>query len=367
MEEAIKVDPADMEAWQVYADYLQTQSDFRGELIALGIAIEQTDDAARRMELQTRYDSIFKPYQIQWLGLALKASANPKVLKLEWRYGYVMKARVAHEYDFAGPGSLDLLKKVLSKPAGQFIQALVLGVNEGAEDGDVSFDAYIEEIVNSAPGPGLKQLVIGDFESEECEISWSTVGNCEPLFSALPDLQSLRLHGGRIELGNLTHAKLKHLTIETGGLSAEAVRSVAAARLPALESLEVWFGADDYGAEGNISMLAPLFEGQGFPALKQLGLMNCEFENEIAGAIVKAPVLKQLETLDLSMGTMTDEGADALINNSSALQHLKELNVEDNFISPAKQEQLRQSFGDKIKIGTQDEYDDEYLYVSVGE
>jgi Ran GTPase-activating protein (RanGAP) involved in mRNA processing and transport len=89
--------------------------------------------------------------------------------------------------------------------------------------------------------------------------------------------------------------------------------------------------------------------------------------NDIARACCDAPIIKQLETLDLSMGTMTDEGATAIVENAAHFKHLKKLNLDENFISDDAQKALEKALGDIVAIGDQEEPDDDYVYVSVGE
>lgn len=81
--------------------------------------------------------------------------------------------------------------------------------------------------------------------------------------------------------------------------------------------------------------IAPILAGKSFPKLKHLGLRNCEFVDEIAGAIPEAAVMKQIETLDLSKGTMTDEGVSKLAAKKSALAHLRRLVLSHNYIGKA--------------------------------
>ena len=76
--------------------------------------------------------------------------------------------------------------------------------------------------------------------------------------------------------------------------------------------------------------VAPLLEGKNLPSLRTLGIKNCAYTDEVCAAIAKAPILKQLTTLDLGRGTMSDEGRPALIAAKKALSHLSLLDLSEN-------------------------------------
>ena len=60
--------------------------------------------------------------------------------------------------------------------------------------------------------------------------------------------------------------------------------------------------------------------------------------------------------LDLSMGTMSDAGADVLVGHPGRFGHLK-INVDDNYLSTAACEGLKAAFP-TILIGAQRELED---------
>ncbi len=81
--------------------------------------------------------------------------------------------------------------------------------------------------------------------------------------------------------------------------------------------------------------------------------------------------MQTLETLDLSMGTLTDKGAEALYNNN-ALMELKHINCRYHFISNKWQKQLKEKFSAQninlTDAEEPDKYNDEvYYYVEIGE
>ncbi|BFH11652.1 hypothetical protein J6TS7_07520 [Paenibacillus dendritiformis] len=109
------------------------------------------------------------------------------------------------------------------------------------------------------------------------------------------------------------HARLKELVIICGGLPAEVLADIRNAKLPELRKLELYLGVDEYGFSGSLDDVLSVAKPGLFPKLTYLGLKDSEIQDEIAQALADAPILDQLETLDLSYGTLSDAGAEALL------------------------------------------------------
>src|SRR5262249_56131328 len=125
------------------------------------------------------------------------------------------------------------------------------------------------------------------------------------LREAYRGLEEFRVRGGNnLSLGTLRHKNLKKLVIETGGLPVSVLREVCAAKLPALEHLELWLGEENYGWDGTVNDLKPLLSGKLFPKLRYLGLRDSIIADEVATAVARAPVLKKIRVLDLSLGNL---------------------------------------------------------------
>ncbi len=371
LEALLRENPEDLETLQVYADYLQTHDDPYGELVALGIACEQEP---RGSSLRRRFDKILEANKQHWFGQAapwIPERRGSETLVLEWKYGCVRKARVGYDYEEECPDTDVLLADLLRSPACRFLEDLTIEVTEGVKSGAVHFSFCVDELVHTEQPPPLRRLQIGDCYPPQADLSWCCVGDCSEVFSAFPQLEYLKTLGREVEFGRIRHQKLKTLLIESGGLPASAVKSVANADLPALESLEVWFGSPDYGAEGNAGMLEPLFAGKALPELKELGLMNSDFTDDMVTALVKAPILQQLRILDLSMGTMSDVGAAVMLENTRPFSHLEKIELDQNFISDEMAAELRKAFAHRVSVSSQKDaydWDDEpHYYVSASE
>jgi hypothetical protein len=222
--------------------------------------------------------------------------------------------------------------------------------------------------------PALTGLFFADIIGEEAEISWIQQGNITPLLREFPKLTEFGVRGGTaLELDPLRHEALRTLRIETGGLSASVLRALAESELPALRELRLWLGVEEYGADWELSDLAPFLDGKKFSALRHLGLQNSTQQNDIARLVAEADVVPQLETLDLSMGVLTDDGAEALLTGQS-LTHLKTLDLHHHYLSDKVMTQLREALepaGVQVVLDARKEpyvYNDEpHYYTAIAE
>ncbi|TKK89343.1 leucine-rich repeat domain-containing protein [Herbidospora galbida] len=267
----------------------------------------------------------------------------------------------AEEGAFAGT-----LQVFLDQVATEEVRALVIGCWEQAYDTDSS--AIVNLLAENAKRfPALRAIFLGAIQSEEAEISWIQQSDVTALLTAFPQLERLEVRGGTgLALSPVRHENLRVLRFETGGLPAEVVRAVAASDLPALEHLDLWLGIDNYGGDSTVADLAPILAGDRLPALKHLGLQDSDHQDEIAAAVAAAPIVARLDVLSLAMGTLGDEGAEALLSGQP-LSHLKVLDLRHNYVTDPLAERLRVFVGDaELDLAERKERDD-WIYVSVAE
>jgi hypothetical protein len=246
--------------------------------------------------------------------------------------------RLSLSYDEADNGATlaDKLGAFLADPNAGQVEALVIGSWNAADAGESS-EPIVEALAAAARGRlvRLRHLFFGDIISEECEISWIVQSDLSPLLEAYPDLEHLTVRGGQgLSLGAPRHEKLRELVLQSGGLPPAVVHEVTSADLPALEHLELWLGTPSYEGNATVEDVAPLLWGDRFPWLRYLGLKNSEIQDEIAQAVAAAPVLDRLEVLDLSMGTLGDAGAKALLD-SRAVRRLRKLDIHHHYVTPS--------------------------------
>lgn len=259
------------------------------------------------------------------------------------------------------------------------VRALVLGPGAYGTDHD---DADPEETVKLLAGAadrltGLEALYLADLTFEESELSWIVQSDVTPVLTAYPRLRELGVQGSGggfgdapgLEFHALRHEHLRVLRLENGGLPAEVARGVAASDLPALEHLDLWLGTEDYGRTAGVADLAPVLDGGRLPSLRRLGLRNCDLQDEVAAAVASAPVVARLSALDLSLGTLGDTGAEALLGGQP-LTHLEELDLHHHYLSDPMMTRLRQAlepFGVRVDVSERETDEEWGRYVAAGE
>ncbi|GGK26573.1 hypothetical protein GCM10011583_68220 [Streptomyces camponoticapitis] len=257
------------------------------------------------------------------------------------------------------------------------VRALVIGPWWSGEYSEL---APVQELIvaDAARFPALRALFLADVVGEECEVSWLRINDITPAIEAFPLLENFGVRGcgdtyrdGDLRLRPVKHDRLRVLRFESGGLPGSVVRAVGASELPALEHVELWLGVDEYGGNATLADLAPLLDGGRFPRLRHLGLQNSEIQDEIAGAVAAAPVVAGLESLALSMGTLTDAGAEALLAGQP-LTHLDELDLSHHYISAPWRTRIQEALEPhgvrvELEVAHDIDEDDEWRYVAVSE
>lgn len=275
--------------------------------------------------------------------------------------------RVALDYDMWEDETKlpDLLSELCEDPKAPQIKALIIGPwSYEPEDGVGAVYERLAspEVVEQLSG--LRALFVGDINAEASEISWITQGDVGPVLRAYPALEVLRVRGGNeLALSSLSSTALETLIVESGGLPRSVIETICAAKLPNLQHLELWLGSENYGADHSIDDLMPILSGRLFPKLRHLGLRDCEYTDDVARAISDAPVLGQLESLDLSMGTLGDVGAAALLA-SPQLSRLKRLDVSHHYMTDEVRRRLEASGPVVVANEAQGAESERYIQVS---
>ncbi|PDP85121.1 hypothetical protein CQJ94_24290 [Glycomyces fuscus] len=292
-----------------------------------------------------------------------------------WRLRTSDGTMVIHE-----EGCGEHVARFLSMVDTEQVRALVIGAWGYPSDGGP--DAFLEALIEHADKlPNLRSVFVGDIDFEESELSWISQSDLAPLVAAFPRLEELTVKGadgteGRLGLHVPSHGCLRSLTLESGGLPGRVVREVASSGLPALEHLELWLGMEDYGGSTSPEDLAPVLSGEAFPRLRYLGVCNAEKWAEWVPVLAEAPVVKRLDVLDLSLGILTNEGAQELIDRAEAFFGLRKLDLHHHFLSEEMEERVRAAFaGSRVEVDLSDrlepEQDDDeyepYYYTAVSE
>ena len=274
---------------------------------------------------------------------------------------------------FEGLGYGELFEAFLREVDTTRIGAFVIGNWVTSDDMDRTAADFFGPLIAVADRfPNLRHLFVGDIESMQFEISWIHQSDLTPLLRAFPNLLTFGVRGSEnLEWEQRVYPELRELTFQSGGLPPEVVRAVAGSEFPELTDLELYLGDEEYFGGSEVADLAGILDGSAFPKLRYLGLRDAENADEIAAAVAHAPIVSRLEVLDLSLGTLGDEGAAALLAGQP-LTHLKKLDLHHHYISEPMQERLRAALpGVEVDLSSQEQADDwdgeEHRYVAVSE
>lgn len=344
--------------------------------------LRERDEAKVKQALQN-----YKPWNLEerlqrypgYRGDNVSIFANRQVVDYNPDVGITDPINKAYalRYEYNEKSAIDKLAELLQHSEASKLEALVIGAWTEQLNDDSSSIIIEALVAASYKLTNLKAVFIGDINSHEYEISWILQSDISPILQAYPNLEILQVRGGAgLAFSPVQHNNLEALIIETGGLNADTIAQICACNLPNLTHLELWLGSAEYGGDSSIDDLRPILIEAMFPNLVYLGLRNSTYSNGIAKAVINSPLIDSIKILDLSMGTLTDEGTDVLMK-SSEVRQLDILNISENYLSDDKVallslQESRVNFNVHVMTNEQksDEgYDDEedYRYCSVAE
>ncbi len=246
------------------------------------------------------------------------------------------------EYEDGEKGPATMVDDILADP--EFPTLRELSIGDWGECWEESCQPIIDRIVEHAEAfSQIESLFIGDMDYEECEVSWIVQGDYSKLWEALPGLRELTVKGSTdLELGEICHEKLEALTIICGGLPACVIESIQRAKLPNLKKLLLYIGVDNYGFDGNADTIRTLLEQADFPRLSYLGIVDSEIQDEVVKIVLESRFMKQISTLDLSMGTLTEKGGALLLEKLPLFPNVKKLDVHYHYMPEETVKKLEQ-------------------------
>ncbi len=299
---------------------------------------------------------------------------------VEWRPGEPLadpanqayRITLSFDDDDEGKVWLDLFNEFLQQPNITEVTRLIIGLWNSADDAyELTADLVYQALIAAREQlPNLVGLFVGDITFEECEISWIKQGDFGPVLAAYPNLRHLVARGGEeLRCTHRQHDQLETLIVQAGGLPQVVLADLLAVTLPNLQHLELWLGTEQYGGDIAVSDLDPLLFGNHFPQLRYLGLRDYELVDQLAPVVAQAPILQQLQVLDLSLGNLSDDGAQALLHNAG-IRNLKKLDLHHHFCSDEMMARLA-ALPIAVDLSEQeqpDEYDGElHRYIAVSE
>lgn len=174
--------------------------------------------------------------------------------------------------------------------------------------------------------PNLKYLFINSPVNAA-----STFPRC--ILECFPGLHTLEVYDLVFEpaIKPIRHIGLNSLVIRGKRLSGKFFRCLSECVFPVLEELTICPESLDE-TQGSVSMrmsakltreflLADPFP---FPSLRKLGLLSCDDTDEYLQLLSESALLKQLESIDVSGGTLGDKGVELILHNPS-FHHLKKI------------------------------------------
>lgn len=328
----------------VLGDWLQAEGDPRGTLIQLQLSGE--DPAAFLEANRVQFYGVEWPVVLRSddTGLAVPHRSYDELGSLiaRWRLGFLDGLALPLGHEGMSPAAAHT---VLAHPSSRLLRELVIQA------------AMFEDRLDLPPIPTLRSLRIGDFHyPEECEMSWSQLGAWD--LSSLPGLTHLHLQGA-VESVVLPPGLLE-VVLESSTTSSKLVQGLVA-NTPRATRITIWTGSEEYGSTVQFEDVAPLLERR----LDHLGLMNSEFTDALIVPLAQSRVLPHLKSLDLSLGTLSDDGVRRLLEHSTAFEHLESLNLDENH-AVGHEDALRERFGARVSVENQRE-GDQWRYVSVSE
>jgi uncharacterized protein (TIGR02996 family) len=316
LERALVEDPDDVGRFEVYGDWLLSQGDPRGELVAVQAALARGD---RRRAHREREAALLGEHAKLWTG----GLAGLDGVSLLWRLGFV--DTVVLEDNF------DRLPALFTAPAGGLVRTMHHRAPERdyAHRNDGPYHHYPDAFAAlvAARPPALRELV-ADFDwpyDIDLGRPGQPLGDLGPLWQTFPRLEKVVLRAHTMTLGAQIDApRLRHLEIHTPyGLDDEDDQSLAEASMPALETLildRCWMARPQ---------LRRFLDGVGLPALRHLTLVEMRRESwdELWPERQAWQVVPQLETLQVSGVNVDKEAVRAEAATCPHLRHLKRFTV----------------------------------------
>jgi hypothetical protein len=201
------------------------------------------------------------------------------------------------------------------------------------------------------------------FEPQRVKLADAKIGDVSALYGCLAGLEDLSIKGASIALGKIQLPELRRFELKTRDATRSLVRAIATARWPKLERLVLDLGKR--AGETTAVDFVALLDASATGSLVHLGLKGLPFSDDLVAALAASKMLRKLEALDLSRGTLTNAGARALVKIGKDLPRLEDIDLSGHSLARGVVEELRAAFGERLIIddsvddATEDDEDDE--------
>ena len=362
----------------VFADWVQSQGDPWGELVAVQYNVAHPS-GKNRAAIEKKRAQLGKAEAelLDKLGAAiLGPAARHAQSRFEWHHGFLRTAVLGTAPDPAL--MLAALQALLVHPAARMLRGVVLHPVPTRFEVHRDWDSSPENIVDpwtdlAALAAAIPKTVthvgFGGWPAPAAS-AYVRMPTFTAISEAFPHVRRLELTGSAPdELGTLALPMLTDLELRFAEASHGALTAIRESALDKLERLSVWLGGNSHcvlddlyayedggypdshdgndleqlevhGVNGSVSAaeLGELIEAMP-PTLKHLGIQSAMITAEDLEAVIAHPRIAKLHTLDLSGGTLDDAAAKVLIAAKKQLARIA-VNVERNRIGAATAKKL---------------------------
>ncbi|PRQ02185.1 WGR domain protein [Enhygromyxa salina] len=298
-----------------------------------------------------------------------------------WQQGFMDEVTITSGGTSAVLG--DGLRKLFTLPAARYLRRLVLDGAPSRFETHRDWDSSPTNIVQpfNAVIPALakapKTLTELAFGALPPTGASAYVGHPDlaAVAKVLPELEVLEVQcSGQQGFGAFGFAKLRRLEVRFANANATDLQAIRDAKLPALEQLSVWLGGyvhcildDVYAPEewdednedalrypesypgSDLDLLevysstasvqarevADFCQASWPASLKHLGIQSALLDAATLDAILSSELVARLDSLDLSRGSLNDQGAAVVVRHAERLAHLTRLDLSRNQLSEA--------------------------------
>jgi len=236
------------------------------------------------------------------------------------------RARIVYGADLAGPEFGDVLRRLLADPDLR-IDRLSASLSFSTD-----FASVAAGLARCREAPWLRSLTACTFD--EAETFFGTRIELAGLPPALRGLRALQLQAGSLAVDGIGAPDLRSLRLRSAGTDRRTLAALAREQWPLLTELELWLGSPRLGCDVPLDDLPPLLTPERFPSLRRLALKAAPFGSELAELLTASPLVPQLESLDLSLGTLGRRAAKHLRVHAGKLAHQRRLDLTLNELPP---------------------------------
>lgn len=311
-------DPDSVDLFLVYADTLQRQGDPLGDLMALHYSLSQTTDHQRLIALREAYENLLEetPELLQPL---LRQDLDLDIL-----FGLVRRAWIYRRSGETKLGTASAqLQALLNAPCARFLKDLHLELANEKQPNP------FEVLANAPELRSLSHFQLNDQRHSQHR----QAERLEPLIERGTGLRTLQLRGHCPALTELASETIEYLEITTNTITLELLTALRISKLPNLKTLIVHLTPPRTASTEYREAVSQLIAELQAPQLRHLGFHQTPYSNMICQQIHQVELLQQLSVLDLSAGSLTDEGAQTILSEPERFRHLKRLNLSENWLN----------------------------------